>query len=288
MQNRKISFAKKYFSVLLILALIFASFLMISSGITQPRSLPVFSNLFMEMLAPLQRAYHKGMTGIGDVARNYIFLLHVREENDNLRKAVVELERKNAELAEAAIANERLRKFLDFKEKMPKPMIPAELIGEDASSWFRTITIDKGGIDGVRKGMVVVAANGLVGHIIKTSRNYSKVLLITDYNSSVDAVCQNSRARGIVQGKVEACDLKYVSRRDEVSQGERVMTSGMGGRFPKGLVIGSVTRVDRNSYGFFQKVEVTPAVDFKKLEEVFVILETNSLLDQESVREARK
>ncbi len=66
------------------------------------------------------------------------------------------------------------------------------------------------------------------------------------------------------------------------------MTSGIGGRFPKGLVIGSVTRVDKNSYGFFQKVEVTPAVDFKKLEEVFIILETNSLLDQESVREARK
>ena len=161
-------------------------------------------------------------------------------------------------------------------------MVPAELIGEDASSWFRTITIDKGGIDGVRKGMVVVAANGLVGHIIKTSRNYSKVLLITDYNSSVDAICQNSRARGIVQGKVEDCDLKYVSRRDEVSPGERVMTSGIGGRFPKGLVIGSVTRVDKNSYGFFQKVEVTPAVDFKKLEEV--CLELKSIADKTGVK----
>jgi rod shape-determining protein MreC len=241
----------------------------------------------MEMLAPLQRGFHSGVMGIQNVARNYIFLRHLREENETLKKALVELERKNTELTEAAIANERLRKFLDFKEKMKKPMLPAELVGEDASSWFRTITIDKGSIDGVRKGMVVVAADGLVGHIIKTSRNYSKVLLITDYNSSVDAICQNSRARGIVQGKVEDCDLKYVSRREELSRGERVITSGLGGRFPKGLVIGTVTRVDKNSYGFFQKVEVTPAVDFTKLEEVFVILETNSLFDQESIREAR-
>jgi rod shape-determining protein MreC len=227
----------------------------------------------MEIVSPFQRAYFATVRAVRDLAQNYIFLVHVREENEELRRQVVELERKNAELVEMAIANERLRRFLNFKENIPKPTLPAELIGEDASSWFRTITINKGNIDGVQKGMVVVSAAGLVGHIINTSRDVSKVLLITDYNSSVDAICQESRARGIVQGKGgDLCDLNYVSRREDVTLGNRVITSGLGGRFPKGLLVGTVTKVEKKSYGVFQQVDVTPAVDFRKLEEVFVIL----------------
>jgi rod shape-determining protein MreC len=230
----------------------------------------------MEILSPFQRLYYAGVRAIRDLTQNYIFLVHLREENEQLRKRLIELERQNADLAEMAIANERLRGFLNFKEKIPKPTLPAELIGEDASSWFRTITINKGSIDGVRKGMVIVSAAGLVGHVINTSRDVSKVLLITDYNSSVDVICQSSRARGIVQGKKgDLIDLNYVSRRDQLSQGERVITSGLGGRFPKGLIVGAVARIEKRPYGIFQKVEVAPAVDFRKLEEVFVILDTD-------------
>ena len=235
----------------------------------------------MEVLYPFQSAYFTGVRTMRNLAERYVFLIQVRNENEKLRRRVLELERKNAELAEMAIANERLRRFLNFKERIPEPTLPAELIGEDASSWFRTITVNKGNIDGVRKGMVVVAASGLVGHVIDTSRDVSKVLLITDYNSSIDVICQTSRARGIVQGKKgELCDLNYVSRRDEVSPGERLVTSGLGGRFPKGLIVGRVTRVEKKPYGVFQKVEVTPAVDFKRLEEVFLILDTNELVNQ--------
>lgn len=276
MRPRNATFAKKYRLFLLALVLLVTSFLMISSRSGQPSSLSLFSNFFMEILSPFQRAYYASARAIRDLTRNYVFLVNMREENERLKKLVVELERKNAELAEMAIANERLRRFLNFKEKIPKPTLPAELIGEDASSWFRTITINKGTIDGVRKGMVVVAAAGLVGHVISTSRDVARVLLITDYNSSVDAICQTSRARGIVQGKGGGfCDLNYVSRREDVSLGKRVITSGLGGRFPKGLIVGTVTRVEKKPYGVFQKVEVAPAVDFRKLEEVFVILDTD-------------
>jgi len=266
---------------MLISASLFVSFLMISSSTGRPSRLPLFSSLFMEALYPFQSAYFTGVRTMRNLAERYVFLIQVRNENEKLRRRVLELERKNAELAEMAIANERLRRFLNFKERIPKPTLPAELIGEDASSWFRTITVNKGNVDGVRKGMVVVAASGLVGHVIDTSRDVSKVLLITDYNSSIDVICQTSRARGIVQGKKgELCDLNYVSRRDEVSPGERLVTSGLGGRFPKGLIVGRVTRVEKKPYGVFQKVEVTPAVDFKRLEEVFLILDTNELVNQ--------
>lgn len=273
MRSKNATFVKRYRLFLLALVLLFVSFLMISSSAGRPSSIPLLPGIFMEIVSPFQRAYFATVRAVRDLAQNYIFLVHVREENEELRRQVVELERKNAELVEMAIANERLRRFLNFKENIPKPTLPAELIGEDASSWFRTITINKGNIDGVQKGMVVVSAAGLVGHIINTSRDVSKVLLITDYNSSVDAICQESRARGIVQGKGgDLCDLNYVSRREDVTLGNRVITSGLGGRFPKGLLVGTVTKVEKKSYGVFQQVDVTPAVDFRKLEEVFVIL----------------
>jgi len=275
MRSKNATFAKRYRLFLLALVLLFASFLLISSSTRQSLKLPLFPSFLMEIFSPFQRLYYAGVRAVRDLAQNYVFLVHLREENDQLKRRIVELERQNVELAEIAIANERLRRFLNFKEKIPKPTLPAELIGEDASSWFRTISINKGEIDGVHRGMVVVAATGLVGHVINTSRDVSKVLLITDYNSSVDAICQSSRARGIVQGKERnLCDLNYVSRQDAVSVGERVITSGLGGRFPKGLVVGTVSRVEKKPYGVFQKVEVTPAVDFRKLEEVFLILDT--------------
>jgi rod shape-determining protein MreC len=281
MRPRNATFAKRYRLFLLALVLLFASFLMISSSTRQPFSLPLFPNFFMEILSPFQRLYYGGVRAIRDLAQNYVFLVHLREENDQLRERVIELERQNAELTEIAVANERLRGFLSFTKKIPKPTLPAELIGEDASSWFRTITINKGKIDGVDRGMVVVAAGGLVGHVTNTSRDVSKVLLITDYNSSVDAICQKSRARGIVQGKKgDLCDLNYVARREDVSLGERVITSGLGGRFPKGLIVGTVSRVEKKAYGVFQKVEITPAVDFRKLEEVFVILDTGESVNR--------
>jgi rod shape-determining protein MreC len=276
MRSKNATFAKKVRLFLLALVLLFVAFALISSGTGRTASIPLFPSIFMEMVSPFQRAYFATVRTIRDLVQDYILLVHVREENETLREQVVELERKNADLVEMAIANERLRRFLNFKENIPNPTLPAELIGEDASSWFQTITINKGGIDGVEKGMVVVAAAGLVGHVINTSRDVSKVLLITDYNSSVDAICQDGRGRGIVQGKGrDLCDLKYVSRRDEVSLGSRVITSGLGGRFPKGLLIGTVARVEKKPHGVFQDVEVTPAVEFRKLEEIFVVLDTD-------------
>ena len=203
MRPRNTAFAKRYRLFLLALLLLFISFLMISSGTGRPSSLPLFSGFFMEILYPFQRVYYGSVRSIRDLAQKYILLVRIREENERLRGLVVELERKNAELAEMAVANERLREFLNFKKQIPTPTLPAELIGEDASSWFRTITINKGSRDGVRRGMVVVAAAGLVGHVIQASRDVSRVLLITDYNSSVDVICQASRARGIVHGKKE-------------------------------------------------------------------------------------
>ncbi|OGP66144.1 MAG: rod shape-determining protein MreC, partial [Deltaproteobacteria bacterium RBG_13_47_9] len=169
--------------------------------------------------------------------------------------------------------------------------IGAEVIGQDPSSWFKSVTIDKGERDGVKQGMAVVSPIGIIGRILKTAPHYATVLLITDYNSAVDSIVQRTRAKAIVEGKGEnRCQLKYLLRTEEVAIGDAVVTSGLGGNFPKGLMVGEVKKVDKKGHGVFQYAELVPSVDFAQLEEVFVIMERlpSSPLKEEKGKKVKK
>jgi len=153
-------------------------------------------------------------------------------------------------------------------------MMPASVIGVDSSAWFRTVLLDRGERDGVKRGMAVVTPQGVVGHVVAASSHAAKVLLLIDNSSAVDVTVERSRARGIVEGERENfCALKYVVHGDDVQVGDRLVSSGMGGFFPKGLPVGNVTEISPEKHGLFQRAIVQPSVDFNKLEEVFVILE---------------
>src|SRR6185295_8603260 len=145
------------------------------------------------------------------------------------------------------------------------------VIGRDATRLSRTILIGRGETDGVVRGAAVLAPQGVVGHVFQTSPHAARVLLVSDHNSGVDALVQRTRARGIVQGTVDAgCALKYVKRTEDVQVGDELVTSGLDGIFPKGLPIGAVTSVDKRGQGLFQHAEVAPRVEFDQLEEVLV------------------
>jgi len=168
-------------------------------------------------------------------------------------------------------------------------MVVAEVIGQDPTSWFKSMTINKGERDGVRKGMAVISPDGVVGQILKTSPNHATVLLITDYNSAVDTIVERTRAKAIVEGKGEnRCQLKYLLRAEEVIVGDVVITSGLGGIFPKGLKVGEITNVDKEGHGIFQYAELVPGVDLTKLEEVAVIGDTSPLPQEEKGKKLRK
>jgi rod shape-determining protein MreC len=152
-------------------------------------------------------------------------------------------------------------------------MISAEVIAYSPSAWFRTIVINKGLRDGVKKDMPVVTWEGVVGKVMRTSPGSSIILLVIDRNSSIDVLVQRTRARGIVEGDGGSrCQLQHVPRTDDIEAGDHLITSGLGGIFPKGLSMGDVVRVERKEYGLFQEVEVRPSADFSRLEEVMVIL----------------
>lgn len=149
----------------------------------------------------------------------------------------------------------------------------AQVIARDPTPWFRTVTINKGKADGLRKGMPVVIPEGVVGQVVATTGGYARVLLIIDPNNAVDALVQRSRARGVVSGGPGgACQFKYVLRKEDVRLGDTLVTSGLDRVFPKGFRVGMVSGLFRRHAGIFQEVTISPAVDFDKLEEVLVIL----------------
>jgi rod shape-determining protein MreC len=205
---------------------------------------------------------------------DYLYLVNLGRENTSLKTTIKIIQLENQDLREEALENIRLRDLLGLKKRLPYPSVPAQIIGRDPSSWFKTVLIDKGAADGVHRGQAVVTSLGFVGQTLEVTEHTSKVLLIIDGYSAVDILVQRTRAKGIVEGRTdeEQCDLRYVAKTDEVKVGDVVVTSGINEALPKGIVVGEVLSVNKAHAGFFQLIELKPVVDFSKLEEVLVIL----------------
>lgn len=225
------------------------------------------------LVAPFQNAVTHSIRFARNVWREYFYLVSVVKENENLKKSLSYTIEKNKQRNEIELTNYRLRKLVNFKKTIVHQVLPAEVIGKDPSPWYKTILIDKGKSDGVEKGQPVVIPEGIAGQVTEILKNYSKVLLIIDQNSAVDALVQRTRARGVIKGdSTDRYLFKYVLRKHDVKVGDTIVSSGLDGVFPKGLSIGYVSKVVKPSPGIFQNVTVTPFVDFEKLEEVLVLL----------------
>jgi rod shape-determining protein MreC len=278
MRIRGLFFFRRYHIPAFIIALLLIGLVLISLRVNRRQGITLVDAFLMELTSPVQKAATFVIKTVSGVFQQYVFLVHLQEENGLLKKRVAEVQEENHQMKEMVLANERLRKLLQFREKMSTSMIAAEVIGQDPTSWFKSVTINKGERDGVQKGMAVISPEGVVGQILKTSPHYATVLLMTDYNSAIDAVIQKTRAKAIVEGKEEnRCQLKYLLRTEEVVVGDVVITSGLGGIFPKGLMVGEIRKVDKKGHGVFQYAELVPSVDLTKLEEVLIISTSPSL-----------
>jgi len=263
------TFSKKYIIVIFMILIS----LMLLNRVTVIEGLGIFDVVIYEMVAPLMKIISYSENKVKKVWNGYINLVNVEKENERLRETLRILNQKNNHYAELLLENERLRKLLDLRAKLSYPSITSSIIGKVSSDWFRAIFCDKGSLQGVKKGMAVISPEGVVGRVVAVSPHMSKVLLITDPSSSIDAFVQRSRAKGMIEGGDNGhCYLKYLLRTDDVMVGDKVFTSGIGGIFPKGLYIGQVTKIFKKKYGLSQQVEVTPAMDFSKIEEVLILL----------------
>ena len=233
-----------------------------------------FERGVMNLMAPVTKVISAGNTFVSGIWSDYLNLVDVRRENKQLRQSVKVLNGRLLDSREALIANERLKRLLELKSSLQAPALAASVIGEDGSPWFKTLVIDRGTADGLSEGMPVVAVGGVVGRLVKVAANSSRVLLLTDHASGIAAVVQRSRARGVVKGAGGSrCSLEFALRDEDVKVGDAVITSGIGGLFPKGLSIGEVAMVKKGAYGIFQTVEVRPAVNIARIEEVLVLLQ---------------
>jgi rod shape-determining protein MreC len=228
--------------------------------------------LLIAVMRPFQSGIQITISGIRQVFLNYAALRGLTAENAKLKALIQKLEAERNRHLEDESTNRRLRELMEFRHELPSDAVTASVISNSASTWFNSLILDKGKKDGVEKGMGAVSPLGVVGQVVSVTSRSAKVLLITDSHSGVDAVVQRSRARGIVAGSLESGPImKYVKRSDDLKEGDRLVTSGLDGVFPKGLLIGAVSKVNKKSFGLFQYVEVTLAVDPARIEEVLVV-----------------
>jgi rod shape-determining protein MreC len=260
-----------WIGLIALLILINAVFILLSRR--DPEAVKGPGGLALTLTAPLQDAVHWSVARCRRTWRRYFSLVAAGEENERLRSELAEVRSDVHGCAEVRMENERLRRLLRFRGRMTPTAVAAEVIGRDPSPWFKSLTLDKGEADGLRRGLPVVVAEGVVGVVSDTARHYSRVLLILDQNSSVDALVQATRARGVVKGNSgPMLSFAYVLRRYPLVESQVLVTSGLDGVYPKGLRIGRVQTVDPHGAGIFQDVDVLPFVDFETLEEVLVIL----------------
>jgi rod shape-determining protein MreC len=274
MRVRGLFLLRRYHLFIFVILLLLFALVLMSLRAQQRKGVEFFDTLLMEICSPFQKASTFVSKTIRGTFQQYVFLVNLEKENRMLKQKVAELQAETHHMKEMRLTNDRLRHLLQFREKNLSSMIGAEVIGQDPSSWFKSVTIDKGERDGVKRGMAVVSPTGIIGQILKTAPHYATVLLITDYNSAIDSIVQRTRAKAIVEGKGEnRCQLKYLLRTEEVAVGDAVVTSGLGGNFPKGLMVGEIKKVDKKGHGVFQYAELAPNVDFTQIEEVFVIMD---------------
>lgn len=265
-------FLKKYLYPLLTGFGILAALLFFSLNVPHNKEANVLERSALSAFSPLFRPVARLGFAIEDVWDRYIRLVDTHDENMRLREDIRALNQRIQEGNEALLANQRLEQLLEMKKSIKAPTVAATIIGEDVTSWFRTLVINRGSSSGIREGMAVVAADGVVGQTVKVAANTSRVLLLTDHSSGIAATIQRSRARGVVKGKGEMqCTLEFTTREEDVKVGDVVITSGIGGVFLKGLPIGEVTMVKRGEYGIFQTVAIHPSVNLPHLEEVMVV-----------------
>ena len=262
-------------AVLITIILFFVSIQLFSLNIREKRSQNFISGIVLTLTYYPQKLVYFVSDKVLNTWQDYMDLVDVRQENIRLKKEVQKLRQDKFELAEARIQNYRLKKLLDFKESPSHPIVSANVIG-GSPSLLRTevVIVDRGTRDGVSQGMPVASSEGIVGRVLTAGDRSSEVLLITDPVSAVDAFIHRTRVRGIVKGTGGGCAMEYIEQNSDVSVGDKVISSGKEGFFPKGVIIGTVSNIETK--GSFISAQVSPFVDLDSLEEVVIILKTNN------------
>jgi len=264
----------------LALVLVIAAVILVNTQFTDaPR------DVASRITLPLQRVFSGAGAGLREISGSLGDLATLRSRNGELEKSVAQLTVENLRLKEVEAENARLRKLLGFAQTNPSfdykgGQIVGRVVGSEPNSIIQSIVIDLGKANGIEPGMPVVTERGLVGRVTDVYNNSSRVLLITDSNSNVNTLLQNSRLRGILHGRAgQQAIMDYLPQDNKVLVGDIVVTSGESGNFPAGVPVGQVVEVEQNDVEMFQRAVVRTTVDFDTLETVLVVTNFKPLQD---------
>ena len=263
----------RYRRTLVLGSAVLLSFLLMTTEVRQEESLtPFLRRVLLETVSPFLKATAYLKDTVAGIWGSYVDLRAVRTENLRLKEEIGALELRARVLEEERRENLRLKNLLELREREPFRFVAARVVGKDATNWFHSLLIDQGTRHGIQRHSAVITPGGLVGQAVDVSRSSARVQLITDPVSSVGVMLQNSRVTGLLVGtQSERLRIKYLPIRAEVRVGEVVITSGLGGVYPKGIMVGTVVSVDKRSGALFQEATVEPSVDLSRLEEVLVV-----------------
>jgi len=224
-------------------------------------------------ITPLERVVVWLQNGTGDIWHNYFYLRGVRAENRELKEQIEKMRIEQVRLSEDAAQARRLQTLLAFKEQFISKTIAAQVIGSSGSDLSRVVYIDKGADAGLKRDMAVITSDGIVGKVILVYPSVAQVLLINDQTSGVGVILEKSRLQGILRGTANGeVVVNDVMSDEQVPDGETVRTSGGDQIFPKGLQVGTVSKVGKGK-DLFLNIRIKPATNLGKLEEVLVVVE---------------
>jgi rod shape-determining protein MreC len=244
----------------------------------------VVKNLALEAAAPVRKIFSAVIEGVDNAWERYVHLVGLVEENRNLKNKIAGMQTDLLLYKEGYQEAQRLQKLLSLQDEYPYKFIAARVIGREQAALSKIIWIDKGSASGLKPGMPVLAPPGLVGRLTDVSWHSSKILLLIDENSNADVLVQRTRVQGIVRGAgSRGCVVRYISKMEDVKEGDLIVTSGLSNIFPKGLLVGRVSHVGHMDVGLFLQIRLVPFVDFTTLEEVMVLA-----ADQRNISQKKK
>jgi rod shape-determining protein MreC len=256
----------------LFLAVTLGHVLLISAQVNSRSGVPVLEAATFGLFAEVQRVSSHVVTSVRGVWTGYVDLRHARVENEDLKRRLADAQIEIQQERALADQSRTLQQLLELRDHTALKTTAAQIIGAAATPDFRTLTIDKGSRDGLRRDMAVIAPAGVVGRVVVPSGRAAKVQLLVDRNAAAGVVIERSRAQGVVVGSDNGQLLMdYVSETSDVAVGDRVVTSGIDGIFPKGFVVGRVETVEKTGPEY-KRIVVKPSVDFTNLENVLVVL----------------
>ncbi|HUP49104.1 MAG TPA: rod shape-determining protein MreC [Thermoanaerobaculia bacterium] len=231
----------------------------------------LFERTVMTVFSPVPKAVNWIGGMAEDMYHGYIDMRRAVNENLDLRRKVASLTTENVRLRQTDSDLRRLRNLLGYSQQFNMETSLAHVIMIDMSGRFKAIILDQGSAHGVEVNDAVVNASGLIGRVVLTTRDMAKVQLVTDSNSAAGALLERTRRQGVVRGGGSALlELHDIPTLADVREGDRVLTAGIDGIYPKGIPVGTVIRAEQGPH-LFKNIEVRPAVDFRTIEEVIVL-----------------